>query len=1129
MPQPKSDDHDFEIHVDPSCLSAPIDDETTAATNMSENEDPNNQATSGFEKTTVDVGGDETMKEDEKEQNPEPDTQTDDTSRPSSSSRRVVSGRTDALIQAAARAVVDQIERQRDTDYNSCSQSGDGDSIVSSAIGVGTELSYTTGGAASDPNPDRRDRDSYASQSQDGSVRVNRSRPRSVISSAASAAAHEEDRGGDSSSHHEAESDVFSERSNPSVRSSLGSFDGRTSLKDAGDDLHDISTRSDAYSSHHRDRHDTMTQRTRTRSPRISDISQYEDHEEEPFVPTIRGRPRVPFRTPSDVRAIQLSSPAPSIFSGSPRSNKRSHLPPAGSRLGSPSASAQYSPKGRTTPSRLKPRKVTPPLVLLHATLLPLRWPWASVLETAPSDALSPAAKALRDNWRRLHDRLGDTVCERGILLPHPQADYEVLEERLLDALDLPLRRRARILECGHYLGPANEHILTEDWDSDDDADGGGDGRSTRQSTSSSSFRHGRHSGAAQTHWCTTCHHDIRYESLGPGKLFHVKVYASNGLMRAGAWSACWKEMERVDVELEPIVEPDLLDELQRLALDQQREAEEGAQALTRTGFDSDMVEADAEGEPAAVAAAGGATAAAAAVESTPSMETTSLQRTTHRHQREPSYGEYLPASSPPLPIEDTSVSPPYSTMSRHDQMEERRRREEARLREIYGESPPPTATRAVTQAAAPPPPESHRIEPEAPPPQDLPPSSSSYMPSSPSEEARARRETRRSDGVPHAHDHAHDHATSTDSTPPPRHPQHAAASSHLQSASLPELLLEAVRVLLQDRKNVALLLMGLLVLFLAIRPPTVEPRMREWDGVFAEPRRAPVAAFVRDEGVDAEIEFERRHAPVEKSVAVSISASTSASASTLVVSHAEQDPPPQSPASSSSTSSVASISASADPRETQESHDEPLVKAEEEAINSQPENKRQEEPQYDPPQQAAQESQAQQQEQQRQVQQQQSSSQQEPDRPPVVHETITTREVVRIIETVTHTETVKAFVTESAEKQVVDIPTAPSDSSSASSSSSSSPVSSESDPIRSPPCEDVPSSPEPESQSGSIPLSEEISEVEVEVEVDEEAPAKEPRMVPEADPILDESSLDGEEKQQEQVVEEQTDIEREL
>ncbi|CRK33147.1 hypothetical protein BN1708_019201, partial [Verticillium longisporum] len=128
---------------------------------------------------------------------------------------------------------------------------------------------------------------------------------------------------------------------------------------------------------------------------------------------------------------------------------------PTISRLGSPSMSAQYSPKGRTTPSRLKPRKTTPPLVLLHATLLPLRWPWADVLEAAPSDVLSPEAKTLRDYWRRLHDRLDDTVCDRGVLLPHPQNDFEVLEERLLDALDLPLRRRARILECGHYLGPS--------------------------------------------------------------------------------------------------------------------------------------------------------------------------------------------------------------------------------------------------------------------------------------------------------------------------------------------------------------------------------------------------------------------------------------------------------------------------------------------------------------------------------------------------------------------------------------------------------------------------------------------------------------------------------------------------
>lgn len=1098
MPEPKPDDHDFKIHVDPSCLNDAMDDETTPATSMSGLED---KEAVGDEVTKEDgqqtQTQDHTAEQDDKEPTSERDAQAGNTSRSSSSSRRVISSRTDALIHAAARSVVDQIERQRETDYNSCRESGDGDSIMSSAIGLGTELSYATGSDFDHGNGDHARRGSHASQSRHGSIHTN-SRPRSVVSSAASAAAHDEDRAGDSSSHHEADSEVFSDRSNPSLRSSLGSsLDGPTSQKDAGDDHHRAS-KMDNHSSYqplvHDEEHqhyhyeaDSISQRSR--SPRISEISLYEDHEE-PAVPTIRGRARIPFRTPSDVRAIQLSSPAPSIFSGSPRSAKRSHLPTTSSRLGSPSAQTQYSPKNRTTPSRLKPRKVTPPLVLLHATLLPLRWPWASVLEAAPSEALSPPAKTLRDNWRRLHDRLGDTVCERGILLPHPQADYEVLQERLLEALDLPLRRRARILECGHYLGPANEHTLTEDLDSDGDGEyehgyDYDDGLSQRLSTPSSS-QHGRRSAAARTHWCTTCHHDIRFESLGPGKVFHVKTYASNGLMRAGAWAACWKEMERVDVEIEPIVEPDLLDELERLALDQQRDAEAAAQALTTT---TTAAAATATGP-------GGNTPAAFAAASTPSHIETPARRTNRRHQGEPSYDEYLQASSssssPSLPIEDTSLSPSYSTTSRHDQTEERRRRQEARLREIYGQTPPPTANPSspAPESRPPEPDVPHQEEPAKEPveePVEEPAhfSSSSYTPPSPSDGAQSRHETHQGDGIPHA--------------PPPtgdptatRNAQPAAPPSHLQTASFPELLLEAVRVLLQDRKNVALLLLSLLVLFLAVRPPTTDPRMREWDGVFAEPRQGPPAAAMARDGPGPNMNFDM-DASVEKPHSVSISTSTTTSTSepTVVASHEEHSQPPP---SFLDTSSV--VSASPDSRESQPYHDKPQVSVEDASMSQEEEDV---------------------------------SPKNEPGPSSVVQGTSTSREIVRIVETVTQTETIKAFVTESAEQQdeiphddSVPVPLS-------SSAASAFSVSSESDPVPSEASEEFHSS--SETQSISSESSEEASpqvEVEVQVELDEE-PVKEPHLILDEANVPDESPLDEQEEQQDQVIESQTDLEQDL
>ncbi|KAF4949674.1 hypothetical protein FGADI_8737 [Fusarium gaditjirri] len=343
------------------------------------------------------------------------------------------------------------------------------------------------------------------------------------------------DEAAENSSHHEHEDDVFSDRSPRSSMGSVSETDNRKSQ-------------------------DAMSRMTR--SPRVSGVSgisgfsEY-DREEEDFIPTIRGNPRPVFRSPSSVKAMQMSSPPGSTI-GSPRSSRRAPL--SASRLGSPRFSEQYSPK--KTPPRFK--RSTPPLVLLHVTLLPLRWPWGDVLENADADDLSKECKAIRDAWRLLQDRMADTTVERGILLPHPQSDYEVLEERLLEALDLPMRRRARILECGHYLGPSNEMTIEDSEEEESEEDEYHQEEDERRSS--------RRSQAPTTHWCKTCKSDINYESLGRAKVFRVKVYASNGLIRGGAWEACWKEMERVDVEIEPLVDAVSQHELVSLEADQERE-----------------------------------------------------------------------------------------------------------------------------------------------------------------------------------------------------------------------------------------------------------------------------------------------------------------------------------------------------------------------------------------------------------------------------------------------------------------------------------------------------------------------------------------------------------------------------
>ncbi|KAA8572282.1 hypothetical protein EYC84_002908 [Monilinia fructicola] len=236
---------------------------------------------------------------------------------------------------------------------------------------------------------------------------------------------------------------------------------------------------------------------------------------------------RHPFRTPSDIRAMQMYSPAPSLFS-TPRSSKRQH--PTVSRLGTPTGS-QY-PKSRT-PTRFRKNREESPLVLLHVTVLPLRWQYSKAI-VAPE--LPANLYNIREAYYLLQEKLSDTILSRGILLPHPQDSYECLEERFLDALELPVRPRAKILRCGHYMGPNNSSS------DDDSADEGDSGFGST----------GRLKNRLDKVWCDICRRDVRYEDDDQDeddKRFNVKIFASNGLMRAGAWAAAWREMERILIE----------------------------------------------------------------------------------------------------------------------------------------------------------------------------------------------------------------------------------------------------------------------------------------------------------------------------------------------------------------------------------------------------------------------------------------------------------------------------------------------------------------------------------------------------------------------------------------------------
>jgi hypothetical protein len=202
-------------------------------------------------------------------------------------------------------------------------------------------------------------------------------------------------------------------------------------------------------------------------------------------------------------------------------------------RFGTPYSEPRGSPRSRRKDldvdnDSLESKKL--PLVLLHITVLPLSVPWTY---EAMRDNLP---KHLLNNLQLLKSKLSDTVLKRGILIPHPGDDYELLEEKLLEALDL---QEPRISKCGHYRNRRSTNSILTTASSGTDS---GVGSSV--------------DGSDEEH-CSTCHHHLRAAGTGKQK-WSIKVYASNGLMRASAWSAAWSEMERVDTEIMPYIKDEL-------------------------------------------------------------------------------------------------------------------------------------------------------------------------------------------------------------------------------------------------------------------------------------------------------------------------------------------------------------------------------------------------------------------------------------------------------------------------------------------------------------------------------------------------------------------------------------------
>ena len=282
--------------------------------------------------------------------------------------------------------------------------------------------------------------------------------------------------------------------------------------------------------------------------------SSYEPHiHPSPFTP-LQNRSR--FRKPSSVRAMHMDTTPPHLATPSSQPRHRLYTP---SRQGTPHSSRSNRSAMRS-PSKLSPTKKVKkeyPLVLLHFTLLPMPLSYSpELLDTV----LPPSILA---NWKLLQEKVTDTVLERGILIPHPREDYDLLEERLLESLELKM---PRILKCGHFhLSPEEEADIVADSFSEAETD------------------------ANDVDTCLDCGRRIRdgkFGSAGTGsKRWDIRLFAANGLMRAGAWSAAWREMERVDVEILPWMEEDMKRELELRREEDERARAEQAHAEREEGI----------------------------------------------------------------------------------------------------------------------------------------------------------------------------------------------------------------------------------------------------------------------------------------------------------------------------------------------------------------------------------------------------------------------------------------------------------------------------------------------------------------------------------------------------------------
>ncbi|KAL4880213.1 hypothetical protein BJY04DRAFT_82169 [Aspergillus karnatakaensis] len=260
------------------------------------------------------------------------------------------------------------------------------------------------------------------------------------------------------------------------------------------------------------------------------------EHQGARSVHTLRQREAL-FRKPSSVRAMQMHTEdeADDDFLTPPR-RRGSHISVRSAGSSPFKRSPFYPPTSATSKPKAKKEY---PLVLLHCTLLPPTLPVPGLVgHVYRQEILREVLPAVYwKRWKLLEDKIGSGVLrDRGVLISHPEDIYDLLEERLLESLELQHPR----LDHGHFLGRTEtdsdgeeEQLAREDSGTEDEGEE-----------------------------CPDCGGRVVRHDMA--RKWEVKVFAANGMLKAGAWAAAWKEMEKVDVEVGMWLPADIRADLER-------------------------------------------------------------------------------------------------------------------------------------------------------------------------------------------------------------------------------------------------------------------------------------------------------------------------------------------------------------------------------------------------------------------------------------------------------------------------------------------------------------------------------------------------------------------------------------